>query len=70
MLKPKSIKIKESLQSDEVKAARVVAMESVTDKSIKEDESDALVKAYNCMPNATPLLTRKQYRAAWPGLSF
>jgi len=64
MMRPKTVVAAEAAQK-EVKDAGAAVNTAMLDATKSDAEVDAMVAAYNAMPNAVAKITRAQYRAAW-----
>ena len=58
MLAPKSVRAAESAQTEEVRAAGATARQALDDKKMSDAEANAIISAYNQMPNAVKLILR------------
>ena len=65
MMKPKTVVAAEAAQTQEVKDAGAAVHAAMLDATKSDAEVDAMVAAYNAMPNAVAEITRAQYRTAW-----
>ena len=63
MMKPKRVREAEAAQSPEVREAGEKAHKALFDDTMSDEEADAIITAYNAMPNAVKKLTRTEYRA-------
>jgi hypothetical protein len=65
MRPPKLVTAAEAAQSQEVIDAGLAVHAAMLDATKTDAEVDAMVAAYNAMPNAVEKITRAQYRAAY-----